>query len=77
MIEELKILQEIFGQVAGVSIWAIAAYFVYKLIYVGTNIVCLWLIIKAFKFWVELRHSGRDEIIAAQYSVSDGGAIKF
>ncbi len=38
MIEELKIVQEIFGDLSAVGAWAIAAYFIYKLV-----IVAAWL----------------------------------
>lgn len=38
MIEELRIVQEIFGDLTSVGIWAIVAYFVYKL-----SIVAAWL----------------------------------
>jgi len=40
MIEELKIVQEIFGDLSAVGAWAIAAYFIYKLVMVGRWMVC-------------------------------------
>jgi len=38
MIEELKIVQEIFGDLSSIGIWAIVAYFFYKLC-----IIAAWL----------------------------------
>lgn len=46
MIDELRIVQEIFGDLTSVGIWAIVAYFVYKLSIVAAWLCGAWLAYK-------------------------------
>ena len=53
MIDELKILQEMFGQLTGLGGWAIGAYFVYKLLVMVGWLCVLWFILLSIKWYVE------------------------
>lgn len=51
MIEELKIVQEIFGDLSAVGAWAIAAYFIYKLVIVAAWLAVSWSLINLVKWF--------------------------
>jgi len=65
MIEELKIIQEIFGDLTSVGIWAIVAYFAYKLSIVAAWLCGAWfgykVVEKIYLSIVSASDSARDE----------------
>jgi hypothetical protein len=68
MIEELKILQEMFGQLTGLGAWAIGAYFIYKLLIISAWLGGIWMFLASIKWWIKESKLFNDE---RQYEIGE------